>query len=141
MLKCIYDECRWPECDKTCGLVPESKDYTPDSSAEENLIYHLQNRISELKVELAGCYNVIDDIRIALNSTKKAFIAIDTTRKALNISSYWDNYTRACKFGYNDCIHDPGYLRKHHFEWWKELGMPITCEHCSEGEEYDDEDK
>ena len=141
MIKCIHDECRWPECDKTCGLVPKEEIHVVGSSAEEGLIYHLQGRIAELKAELAGCYNIMDDIRITLNSTKKAFIAIDTTRKALNISSHWDDYPRVCKFGYSDCIHDPGYLRKHCFEWWKELGMPTTCEHCSDGEEYDDEDK
>jgi hypothetical protein len=141
MVKCIHDECCWPVCDKTCGLVPKDENYNADLSAEKGLIYHLQGRIAELKTELAGRCNVIDDIRITLNSTKKALVAIDTTRKTLNISSHWDDYERVCKFGYGDCIHDPGYLRKHYPDWWKELGMPISCEHCDKGEEYDDEDK
>lgn len=132
MLKCIYNECRWPDCDKTCGLVPESKDYTPESSAEKGLICYLQNRISKLKVELQECYTAMEDARLDIEHIKRVLVTP---------SYYYDDYPRVCKFGYSDCIHDPGYLRKHCFEWWKELGMPITCEHCSEGEGYDDEDK
>lgn len=131
MLKCIYNECRWPDCKRTCGLVPESKDYTHDSSAEENLIYHLQNRISELRVELQKCHAAMED------AMEEAFASIGHIKRALTTPTYHDDYPRACKLGYDDCIHDPGYLRKYCFEWWKELGMPITCEHC----EYDDEDK
>lgn len=131
MLKCIYNECRWPDCKRTCGLVPESKDYTPDSSAEKNLIYHLQNRISELKVEVQKYHAAIED------AMEESIASIGHLKRALTTPTYYDDYPRACKLGYDDCIHDPGYLRKYCFEWWKELGMPITCEHC----EYDDEDK
>ena len=52
MIKCIYDECRWPKCYKTCGLVPKEEIHVVGSSAEEGLIYHLQGRIAELKAEL-----------------------------------------------------------------------------------------
>lgn len=131
MLKCIYNECRWPDCKRTCGLVPESKDYTPDSSAEKYLIGHLQNRISELRVEIQKCHAAMGD------AMEDARMSIEHIKRALTTPTYYDDYPRACKLGYDDCIHDPGYLRKYCFEWWKELGMPITCEHC----EYDDEDK
>ena len=131
MIKCIHDECCWPVCDKTCGLVPKEEIYAVGSSAEEGLIYHLQGRIAELKAELTECRNIINDTRVV----------IDTMRPALIIPSPWDDYERACKHGYAYCIHDPGYLKKHHFEWWKELGMPTTCDDCDCGECYDDEDK
>ena len=131
MVKCIHDECRWPECDKTCGLVSKEKVYVVGSSAEEGLIYHLQGRIAELKAELTECRNVINDARITL----------DTMRPALIITSFWDDYERACKHGYADCVCDPGYLKKHHNKWWIELGMPTTCDDCDCGECYDDEDK
>ena len=58
-----------------------------------------------------------------------------------------------CKFGYTNCVNDPGYIYAHHPEWYKELygNMDFrkaardpesgcndcTKEHC----QYDDEDK
>ena len=53
MIKCVHDECQWPECDKTCGMVPTG-DYAVGSSAEEQLIYHLQERIAELLADREG---------------------------------------------------------------------------------------
>ena len=131
MLKCIYDECRWPECDKTCGLVPKEEIHVVGSSAEEGLIYHLQGRIAELKAELTECRNIINDTRVI----------IDTMRPALITPSPRDDYERACKHGYANCVCDSGYLKKHHNKWWIELGMPTTCNDCDCGECYDDEDK
>ena len=133
MLKCIHDECCWPNCDKTCGLVPKEKIHVVGSSAEEGLIYHLQGRVAELKAELTECRNIINDTRVIL----------DTMRPALITTSSWDDYERACKHGYADCIHDPGYLKKHHNKWWIELSMPTNCDDCDceHGECYDDEDK
>lgn len=135
MIKCIHDECCWPNCDKTCGLV------SSDSSAEEGLIYHLQARIAELKAESTEWYNIIDDTRLTLNDAKNALISIDTTRKALNIFSHWKHYERTCKFNHEDCVYDPGYLKKYNNKRWIELGMPTTCDDCDCGECYDDEDK
>lgn len=93
MLKCIYNECRWPDCKRTCGLVPESKDYTPDSSAEENLIYHLQNRISELRVELQKYHAAMED------AMEEAFATIGHIKRALTTPTYHDDYPRTC----DDC--------------------------------------
>lgn len=57
-----------------------------------------------------------------------------------------------CKFGFKDCVNDPGYIYAHHPEWYKELYGEIsyidaakdeegcgmcTKEHC----QYDNEDK
>ena len=131
MIKCIYEECRWPECDKTCGLVPTEKNYSVGVSLEESLIYHLQGRISELKAELAECHQLMAQARINAHQIDKALI----------VPSSYDNYERVCKYGYMDCVCDPGYIRKHHLEWWKDLGMPITCDECKDGSGYDDEDK
>ena len=63
----------------------------------------------------------------------------------------WNPIT--CKFGYKDCVNDPGYIYAHHPDWYKELygdksyeeaakdpesGCALcTAEHC----QYDDEDK
>ena len=126
MLKCIYSECRWPDCDKTCGLVPESKDYSPDSSAEKDLICYLQNRISELSVELQDYQAVMEDARLNIEHIKRALVT----------PSYYDDYPRVCKFGYSDCVYDPGYLKKHHNKRWIELGMPTTCDNCNCSERY-----
>ena len=131
MIKCIHEECRWPECDKTCGLVPAEKNYPVGASLEEGLIYHLQGRIGELKAELAECHRLMSQVRINARQIDRALI----------MPPSYDNYERACKYGYVDCVCDPGYIRKHHLEWWKDLGMPTTCDECENGSEYDDEDK
>ena len=46
---------------------------------------------------------------------------------------------KVCLHGYDDCIHNPEYLRRYHPEYWVELGMPTECNpnECY----YDDEDK
>lgn len=62
----------------------------------------------------------------------------------------WNPVT--CKFGYKDCIHDPGYIYAHYSDWYKELygnisydeaaNDPEGCASCSEKHcRYDDEDK
>lgn len=61
MIKCVHDECKWPECDKTCGFVPTS-DYVIGSSAEEKLIYHLQERIAELLADRKNTRDMLYEI-------------------------------------------------------------------------------
>ena len=62
----------------------------------------------------------------------------------------WNPIT--CKFGYADCINDPGYIFAHYPEWYKELygdmsyeeasKDPNGCAACTEKHFlYDDEDK
>ena len=58
-----------------------------------------------------------------------------------------------CKFGYKDCILDPGYIYAHHPKWYKELhgdknyeeaakDPESSCAFCTEEHcQYDDEDK
>ena len=131
MLRCKYDECQWPECEKTCGLVPAEENYPVGASLEEGLIYHLQGRIGELKAEIAECHRLMTQARIDARQIERALMT----------STDFDNYTRVCKYGYHDCVCDPGYIRKHYPDWWEELGMPITCDECKDGSGYDDEDK
>ena len=55
-------------------------------------------------------------------------------------------YKPCCKHGYDDCIYDPAYIYTTYPEWYKKLYgdiLPeeITCEHCENGERWDDEDK
>lgn len=45
-------------------------------------------------------------------------------------------YTPTCKFGYDDCVNDPAYLK-----YTKYTGEIYTCDCCKKGECYDDEDK
>ena len=129
MIKCIYDECQWPECDKTCGLTPTG-DYSLGSCPEEGLIYHLQEQIKELLK--------------ANDKLKQQFIAARSAVRHLNASlsvpSY--DYAKFCQFNYNDCVYNPEYIRRNHPDWWVELGMPIDCPNCTEESCcYDDEDK
>ena len=131
MIKCIHEECCWPECNKTCGLVPAEENYPVGASLEEGLIYHLQERISELKTELAECHRLMTQARMNARQIDRALIT----------PSSFDDYPRACKYGYHDCVCDPGYIRKHYPDWWKDLGMPTTCDECEDGDGYDDEDK
>ena len=131
MIKCIHEECCWPECEKTCGLVPAEENYPVGASLEEGLIYHLQGRIGELKAELQNTRKMIRDW----------YSASHELIHKINLPSSYDNYERACKYGYRDCVCDPGYIRKHHPDWWKDLGMPTTCDECEDGSGYDDEDK
>ena len=132
MIKCIHDECQWPECDKTCGLVP-SGDYTVGSSAEEKLIYHLQHRNDELLAEISELRQVMTSTKIALDKIYRGFNA-PLTDKVKRLS-------KGCKFGYIECIYNPEYIRYNDPDWWVDLGMPIDCPDCKEGELYDDEDK
>lgn len=45
-------------------------------------------------------------------------------------------YAWTCKFGYNDCVNDPAYLRYRGYP-----SMVGCCDICEKGECYDDEDK
>lgn len=62
MIKCVHEECRWPECEMTCGLVPEEEFYPVGASAEEGLIYHLQGRIAELKARIEEYERLFNEI-------------------------------------------------------------------------------
>ena len=133
MIKCIYDQCQWPECDKTCGLVPTG-DYAVGSCAEEGLIYYLQSELAKITTK-ASAVNVYLN-RIKINANDAHDILVEPL------------YERTCPYGYHDCVYDPGYLRKYHKEDWIANGMPVSCgETCggkSEGgycNDYDWEDK
>jgi hypothetical protein len=49
-------------------------------------------------------------------------------------------YEPSCKFGYEDCVYDPNYIKYHYPDWYKSLGSPTECK-CEDGNGYDDEDK
>ena len=65
----------------------------------------------------------------------------------------WVYYKPTCKFGYENCIHDPAYIYSTYPEWYKELYGDKTPEEAATDEEegcisctedncyYDDEDK
>ncbi len=65
----------------------------------------------------------------------------------------WVYYKPTCKFGWDDCIHDPAYIYSTYPDWYKELYGDKSVEDVVEDEEgccrscsekccyYDDEDK
>ena len=133
MIKCIHDKCCWPECDKTCGLVPTG-DYVAGSSEYEPLIKHLIEETTNLKTQL-------DSVNFWVSAALK-----DITHFRLNLEnaqseSDTNDYVPTCPHGYYDCVYDPAYIRKYYPNWWKDLGMPTSCKNCPDGERYDDEDK
>lgn len=134
MLKCEYKTCQWPECNKTCGLVPKG-DYVAGSCAEENLIYELQKRIEQLQIDAVTARVYANRLRGNLN------MLLDTIPQT-------HDYERTCPFGYSDCVYDPGYIREFYLDEWIEDGMPTTCGDICGGKEdggycnnYDWEDK
>ena len=133
MIKCIYKQCRWPECDKTCGMVPTG-DYVAGSSAEEKLIYHLQDELAKLHTHLYQVRNKINNI---YDAQRKLRQQIDDAAS----ECFEDEYTPSCPHGLVDCVYDPAYIRCYATDWWIKLGMPIECTQCENGERYDDEDK
>lgn len=58
-----------------------------------------------------------------------------------------NEYEPTCKFGYEDCICDPAYIKYVYPEWYTELYGDVTpgevddCYDCDNGSRYDDEDK
>lgn len=129
MIRCVYNECQWPNCDKTCGMVPEG-DYAVGSCAEEALIYHLQKRIEELKNTVWNMRLGVSRIRQDAGQFLNAYHPEPTEYQACSM---------VCPFGEGDCIHNPEYIRRHYPNWWVELGMPTTCD--PNACRYDDEDK
>lgn len=130
MIKCIHDQCQWPECDKTCGMVPTG-DYVAGSCAEEKLIAHLQKQIESLT-------NMLH-----INQQQLAFLSIDLNNNLKRVRSLTniEEYRPTCPHGNIDCVYDPAYVRRYYPDWWVKLGMPTSCQNCPNGERYDDEDK
>lgn len=121
MLRCKFDKCIYPNCERDCGMD------------ETKLIQHLSSELETVKRELA---DLRLDVRLTAND-----LATKLSRRTVT-----QPYKPTCVLGYTDCIYDPAYIRAHHRDWWIELGMPTSCSHTSEMEEgwcraYDDEDK
>ena len=132
MIRCIYDECQWPNCDKTCGLTP-AEDYVLGDCKEEALIFHLQDEIKALSEK-------IDAIDKHLGST--LFLINQAYHSIPEKTTRYDKCAEVCKFGYGDCIYNPMYIKMTYPDWWVELGMPTECADCNdENCRYDDEDK
>ena len=120
MLKCVHKNCQYPDCEKTCGLNLEE------------LIAQLQVENKQLRQELFNLNTNISLVRLSLRETKT---------RLLKCYPSINKYTLTCPHGFMDCVYDPAYLKEYCFDWWKELGMPTSCENCKNGERYDDEDK
>ena len=121
MIRCIYDECQYPDCDFTC-----EKD-------RDDIIKMLQERRDELLLERQSLVASILSVEKAARDACRGYGFRDNEYEAC---------AKVCQFGYVDCIHNPEYLRRHHPEYWIKLGMPTECEDCSDERcAYDDEDK
>lgn len=63
----------------------------------------------------------------------------------LDFGDYFKAYNPTCRFGYEDCIHDPAYIFCYHKEWYHELYgdiSPQDVDSCEcDGSDYDWEDK
>ena len=65
----------------------------------------------------------------------------------LDFSDYFKAYNPTCRFGYEDCIHDPAYILCYHKQWYHEMwgdtptNEVTDCCQCNDGESYDWEDK
>lgn len=69
------------------------------------------------------------------------------------MSDMYMSHPTTCKYGFNDCINDPGYIYAYHPEWYKKLygdkdfveaskDMDNGCVYCTKGHcQYDNEDK
>ena len=118
MIRCEFNECRYPECNFTCEMDTD------------DIILMLEQRIAELLQEKEETRKMLRELRISTN------------RLANSLSAQCDEdvaCAKACLHGYTDCIHNPEYLRRWHTDYWKKLGMPTSCDpnECY----YDDEDK
>ena len=63
----------------------------------------------------------------------------------LDFGDYFKASDPTCRFGYEDCIHDPAYIFCYHKEWYHELYgdiLPQNVDSCEcDGSDYDWEDK
>lgn len=118
MIRCIYDECQYPDCDFTC-----EKD-------RDDIIKMLQERRDELLAERQVWRNHLSKVESAVHSMD--FVVRFNTDEVRTCE-------KTCLHGYDDCIHNPEYLRRYHPEYWIKIGMPTECDpnECF----YDDEDK
>ena len=81
---------------------------------------------------------------IELEYAKGTFINTDYARKIIAICEEEiarPKVVHMCKYGHEDCVLDPGYIKFHHEKWYKDLGEPKDCPDCYDGDLFDDEDK
>ena len=109
MLRCKFDKCIYPNCEKDCGMD------------ETKLIHYLSTELEATKRELA---DLRLDVRLMTNDLA-AKLSRRTTAPL---------YKPTCILGYPNCVHDPAYIRTHYRDWWIELGMPVKCSHMDKFE-------
>lgn len=103
-----------------------------------------------LKEILSENFNVKDEAKpdqsVAPESTLSETIAMEGSHKFKRII-----YIPTCRYGCDDCIHDPAYIKATYPDWYAELygkqspeeaaKDPRGCAACSDANGYDDEDK
>lgn len=131
MLKCKYNEdcSRYPACGHTCGVPLEE------------LLWRKCHQIRDLEFRMKQANFQVETIQRACLAARKELDKED--------------YIPTCPCGFDDCIHDPAYIRCYNPKHWEELGMPVSCDDLRYGESpyevderhtmycryYDDEDK
>lgn len=89
--------------------------------------------------------NIISDLYklFGREAVEAAIVEARTDLAYEQIKEYQDKLDEPlrCKCGYVNCIYEPAYIKENYPDWYEELGCPITCEDCENGERYDDEDK
>jgi hypothetical protein len=103
-----------------------------------------------LKEILSEDFNVKDEVKpdqpVVTESTLSETIAMEGPYKFKRII-----YIPTCRYGCDDCIHDPAYIKATYPDWYAELygkqspeeaaKDPRGCAACSDANGYDDEDK
>lgn len=71
----------------------------------------------------------------------------DSCSRNLAFTDYFKAYNPTCRFGNDDCIHDPAYILCYHRRWYHEMwgdtppNEVTDCCQCNDGSYYDWEDK
>ena len=106
MIKCEYNDCIYPECNRTCGM------------SDPTLIIHLARELKQVKLDLHN-----------MKFTMRQFA------RGIEKLGHEESYTPTCPFNNKDCILDPAYAKMYHKEYWIKRGMPIMCSYCEEAAE------
>lgn len=108
MLKCVHYSCQFPNCDRTCDLIPldsrNDLDYAPLINMLQKTIATQHSKMFELQSSIISLRNTILDFPLR------------TVISLINENPYNDT-----------CVNSPYYQKIHNFDLWVATGMPTEC--------------
>lgn len=104
MISCIFDECRYPACDRTCGLD------------EPGIIAMLQEQIS-----------ILDTYRRNMNLGLLEIRHLEERLDNLQREGYKDIFNKYEKCSFEECLFHPVSQKNRHPITWKNNGFPTQC--------------